>query len=146
LRGTFAITQIRKISRNKIPSLKYKNLYAPTLFKSTLTQPGIELRRNSWDIVNNESEIYKSNLESKNLVIYLYSLSYNLVREVLTKLGINLVLTRDIKKANIIIGLKKSIQKNSKLKNLAEQRNILIYAVNRSSTYQIAKLLQFIVF
>lgn len=146
LRGTFAITQIRKISRNKIPSLKYKNLYAPTLFKSTLTQPGIELRRNSWDIVNNENEIYKSNLESKNLVIYLYSLSYNLVREVLTKLGINLVLTRDIKKANIIIGLKKSIQKNSKLKNLAEQRNILIYAVNRSSTYQIAKLLQFIVF
>ena len=146
LRGTFAITQIRKISRNKIPSLKYKNLYAPTLFKSALTQPGIELRRNSWNIVNNESEIYKSNLESKNLVIYLYSLSYNLVREVLTKLGINLVLTRDIKKANIIIGLKKSIQKNSKLKNLAEQRNILVYAVNRSSTYQIAKLLQFIVF
>ena len=85
-------------------------------------------------------------MESKNLVIYLYSLSYNLVREVLTKLGINLVLTRDIKKATIIIGLKKSIQKNSKLKNLAEKRNILIYAVNCSSTYQIAKLLQFIVF
>ena len=104
-----------------------------------LTQPGLELKRNSWNIVNNESEIYKSNLESKNLVIYLYSLSYNLVREVLTKLGINLVLTRDIKKATLVIGLKKSIQKNYKLKSLAEQRNILIYAVNRSSTYQIGQ-------
>ena len=146
LRGTFAVTQIRQISKNKIPSLKYKNLYNPTLFKSMSKQTGLELTRNSWKAVNVEKEISKSNFESKNLVIYLYSLSYNLVREVSTKLGIELILTRNIKKANMIIGLKKSIQKNHKLKNLAEQRNILIYAVNRSSTYQIAKLLQFIVF
>ena len=79
-------------------------------------------------------------------MIYLYSLSYNLVREVLTKFGIKIILTRDIKKANIVIGLKKSIQKNNKLRSLAEHHNIIIYAVNRSSTYQIAKLLQFIVF
>lgn len=146
LRGTFAVTQIRQISKNKIPSLKYKNLYNPTLFKSMSKQTGLELTRNSWKAVNVEKEISKYNFESKNLVIYLYSLSYNLVREVSTKLGIELILTRNIKKANMIIGLKKSIQKNHKLKNLAEQRNILIYAVNRSSTYQIAKLLQFIVF
>ena len=118
----------------------------PRYINTSLTQSNIELPRTSWNSINNDNQIQKNNLKSKNLVIYLYSLSYNLVREVLTKFGIKVTLTRDIKKANIVIGLKKSIQKNKKLRNLAEHHNIIIYAVNRSSTYQIAKLLQFIVF
>nr|YP_010172768.1 hypothetical protein ycf45 [Eucampia zodiacus]QSH90658.1 hypothetical protein ycf45 [Eucampia zodiacus] len=146
LRGTFAITQVRKINKDKTPSLKYKNLYTSSFFNSSLTQSNLELQRTSWNSINNDNQIQKNNLKSKNLVIYLYSLSYNLVKEVLTKFGIKVTLTRDIKKANIVIGLKKSIQKNNKLRNLAEHHNIIIYAVNQSSTYQIAKLLQFIVF
>jgi len=146
LRGTFAITQVRKINKDKIPSLNYKNLYAPSFFKTSLTQSKIELQKTSWNSINHNNKIQKNNLKTKNLVIYVYSLSYNLVREVLIKFGIKLILTRDIKKANIVIGLKKSIQKNKKLRDLADHHSIIIYAVNRSSTYQIAKLLQFIVF
>ena len=51
---------------------------------------------------------------------------------------------KEIKKASVIIGLKKHLQQNRKLQKIAKQRNIPIYGINRSSIYQIAKLIQFI--
>ena len=54
------------------------------------------------------------------------------------------VLTNEIKKANLIIGLKKHLRQNFKLKNLAKQKNIPIYTVNQLSFYQVSKLIQFI--
>ena len=62
----------------------------------------------------------------------------------IAKLEINIVLTKELKKASLIIGLKKHLQKNRKLQVLANQKKIPIYGVNRSSVYQITKLLQFI--
>jgi hypothetical protein len=56
-----------------------------------------------------------------------------------------LVVTKDIKKANFIIGLKKYLKENFKLKKFAQQKNIPIYTVNRASLYQITKLLQVII-
>ena len=58
---------------------------------------------------------------------------------------LNITLTKEIKKASVIIGLKKHLQQNQKLQYLAKQKKIPIYVVNRSSIYQITKLIQFIV-
>jgi hypothetical protein len=83
-------------------------------------------------------------LESKKLVIYPYSLSYNLLKEVLLKTGLKFVLTNEIKKASLIIGLKKHLKQNFKLITLAKQKKIPIYALNDVSLYQLAKIIQFI--
>ena len=80
----------------------------------------------------------------KTLIIYAYSFSYNLLKEVISKLNINVILTKEIRKASVIIGLKKHLKQNLNLQKLAKQKNIPIYGVNRSSIYQITKLLQFI--
>jgi hypothetical protein len=81
-------------------------------------------------------------LQSKKLIIYPYSLSYNLLKEVLLKTGLKFVLTNEIKKASLILGLKKHLKQNFKLTNLAKQKNIPIYALNQVSLYQITKILQ----
>ena len=81
----------------------------------------------------------------KKIFIYSYSLSYNLLKEIISKLDLNITLTKEIKKASLIIGLKKHLQQNQKLQYLAKQKNIPIYGVNRNSIYQITKLIQFIV-
>jgi hypothetical protein len=47
---------------------------------------------------------------------------------------------------NIIIGLKKHLKQNFKLKNLARQKKIPIYTINQVSIYQITKLLRSITF
>ena len=141
LRGNFTITQIRKLSRNEKITIKFHNFPINSLFRTT---PNLTtLTQNSWTSVN----IYKIQshlIKSKKLVIYLYSLSYNLIKEVIYKSGMDLILTKEITKASVIIGLKKHLRQNQKLKKLANRYNIPIYAVNRNSVYQVAKLIQFI--
>jgi len=93
---------------------------------------------------NNKNNNYSTNLKQKTLVIYVYSISYNLIKEVISKLDVNFIVTKEIKKASLIIGIKSQLQQNQKLQKIANQKNIPIYGVNRSSIYQIAKLIQFI--
>jgi hypothetical protein len=83
-------------------------------------------------------------LQSRKLVIYPYSLSHNLVKEVLLQMGLKFVLTNEIKKANLIIGFKKHLKQNFKLTNFAKQKNIPIYALNHINLYQVKKLIQVI--
>jgi hypothetical protein len=52
-------------------------------------------------------------------------------------MGFKFVLTNEIKKASLIIGLKKHLKQNFKLKNLAKQKNIPIYTLNQVSFYQV---------
>ena len=75
----------------------------------------------------------------KKLLIYAYLVSPNLIKEVISKTGLEVVLTKDIKKANLIIGLKKYLKQNLKLKKFAQQKNIPIYIVNRPTFNQIVK-------
>ena len=141
LRGNFTITQIRKLSRNEKITIKFHNFPINSLFRTT---PNLTtLTQNSWTSVN-ISKIQSHLIKPKKLVIYLYSLSYNLIKEVIYKSGMDLILTKEITKASVIIGLKKHLRQNQKLKKLANRYNIPIYAVNRNSVYQVAKLIQFI--
>ena len=59
-------------------------------------------------------------------------------------MGFNFLLTNEIRKASLVIGLKKHLKQNFKLKNLARQREIPIYTLNQVSVYQISKLIQYI--
>jgi hypothetical protein len=102
------------------------------------------LSMKNWVTINQANGERFSKLNSKNLVIYPYSLSNNLLKEVLLKIGIKFVLTNEIRKANLIIGLKKHLQQNFKLINLAKQKNIPIYTLNQVSFYQVSKLIQFL--
>jgi hypothetical protein len=54
------------------------------------------------------------------------------------------VLTNEIRKADLIIGLKKHLKQNFKLIQLAKQKNIPIYSLNQVSFYQVSKLIQFL--
>ena len=59
-------------------------------------------------------------------------------------MGFKFTLTNEIRKASLIIGLKKHLKQNFKLKSLAQQRKIPIYSLNQVSIYQIMKLVHYI--
>ena len=141
LRGNFGIRQIRQFNSTekiKIKSQKMQH-YQNSLIVNSGNLNNTFLKTNKNQIVKNQKFL---NLESKKLVIYPYSLSYNLLKEVLLKTRLKFVLTNDIKKASLILGLKKHLKQNFKLINLAKQKNIPIYALNQLSFYQITKLIQ----
>jgi stage III sporulation protein SpoIIIAA len=147
LRGNFAIGQLRQFSLTEkvmITSKRFQN-HQTSLIKSShnLTE-SLQLTNKNWVLVNQIKDDKSLRLKSKKLVIYPYSLSNNLLKEVLLKMEFKFVLTNEIRKANLIIGLKKHLKQNFKLISLAKQKNIPIYSLNQVSFYQVSKLIQFL--
>ena len=149
LRENYSVTQIRQVGLNKTPTINYCNLQtnSRTLYNSSRNLKNvITFNNKDWTILRKTNITNPKNIKNKQLLIYSYSLSNNLVKEAVSKLGIKLVLTKEIKKATLIIGLKKHLKQNIKFKKLALQYDIPIYTVNRGSVYQLTKLIQFILY
>jgi hypothetical protein len=124
----------------KISSKKFQNPQNSQL----KTQNHLEFPNKNWIFINQVKNEKVLRLKSKKLVIYPYSLSNNLLKEVLLRMKVKFVLTNEIRKANLIIGLKKHLKQNFKLINLAKQKKIPIYSLNQVSFYQVSKLIQFL--
>ena len=146
LRDHFTISQVRHVKRNERIIIKYKKLQKDFLSKnSQFSNKEMIAIHNNWSTVNQANILGSLNLRNTNLIIYPYSLSKNLIREILMRLGNKIIITNKIKQANCIIGLKKHLRQNFRLKKLANQRNIRIYTINQSSIYQVMRLLQFFI-
>jgi stage III sporulation protein SpoIIIAA len=147
LRGNFTIGQTRHFSlteKIKIKSKQFQNHQNSLLKSHTTSNDSLPSLNRNWISINQSTDEQFLKLKSKKLVIYPYSLSNNLLKEVLLKMGFKFVLTNEIRKANLIIGLKKHLKQNFKLTNLAKQKNIPIYTLNQVSFYQVSKLIQFL--
>lgn len=147
LRGNFGIGQIRQFhltEKMKIKCYKTQSYQNSLITPSNRLNNAFLLSNENWNLMNRLKDQKSLPFQSKKLVIYPYSLSYNLLKEVLLKTGVKFVLTNEIKKASLIIGLKKHLKQNFKLIDLAKQKNIPIYALNQISLYQITKIIQFI--
>lgn len=147
LRGNFIVGQIRQFSLAEKIKIKSKKLhsYQNSLLKTrTNLNDSFLSGNNNWISINKVKDKKSLKLKSRKLVIYPYSLSNNLLKEVLLKMGFKFVLTNEIRKASLIIGLKKHLRQNFKLTTLAKQKNIPIYSLNQVSFYQISKLIQFL--
>jgi stage III sporulation protein SpoIIIAA len=146
LRGNFKISQIRNIKKNEKLIINYKTLEKNSLIKNSrfLNKEMISINR-TWFEIEKSNNSRLLTLKNPTLIIYPYSLSKNLIREILTKFGDRIIITTQIKQANLIVGLKKHLKQNFRLKNLANKRNIPIYTINQRSIYQIMRLLQFFI-
>jgi len=146
LRGNFGIGQIRQFhltEKMKIKCYKTQSYQNSLITPSNRLNNAFLLSNENWNLMNRLKDQKSLPFQSKKLVIYPYSLSYNLLKEVLLKTGVKFVLTNEIKKASLIIGLKKHLKQNFKLIDLAKQKNIPIYALNQISLYQITKIIIF---
>lgn len=147
LRGNFTLGQTRHFSLAEKIKVKSKRFQTQQHWlsktRNNLNTPFL-LSTKNWLVINKAKDDKFLKLNSKNLVIYPYSLSNNLLKEVLLKMGLKFILTNEIKKASLIIGLKKHLKKNFKLIRLAKQKNIPIYTINNISFYQINKLINFL--
>jgi stage III sporulation protein SpoIIIAA len=147
LRGNFIVSQVRQFSlaeKIRIKSKRFQNTQNSLIKSSTNLSEGLTLTQKNWISINQLKDEKTLKLKSKKLIIYSYSISSNLLKEVLLKMGFKFVLTNEIKRAELIIGLKKHLKQNFKLTNMAKQRNIPIYSLNQVSFYQISKLIQFL--
>ncbi len=144
LRANLTIGQIRQFyltEKIKIKCHKTQNYQNSLINSSNNLNNSFSLSNKNWILINRVKDKKSLKSQSKKLVIYPYSLSHNLLKEVLLKMGLKFVLTNEIKKASLIIGLKKHLRQNFKLTHLAKQKNIPIYALNQINIYQITKFM-----
>ena len=138
------IRQFSLVEKVKIKSKKLQNQSSSLIPSQNSFIPSSSFSNNNWMSINQAKDEKSLKLKPKPLVIYPYSLSNNVLKEVLLKMGFKFVLTNEIRKASLIIGLKKHLKQNFKLTNLARQKNIPIYSLNQVSFYQVSKLIQFL--
>ena len=146
LRGTFTISQVRNFSlteKIQVKCQKFQNYQNLLTNNRNNINESLDTINKNWSSINQPKDEKSLKLRSKKLVIYPYSLSKNLFKEVLYRMGVKFVLTNDIKKASLIIGLKKHLKQNFKLKNLAKQKNIPIYTLTQLSFYQVLQFVKF---
>ena len=146
LRGNLYSTQIRNKKKNEKLIINYNKLQNDFSLKNSkfLNKELLSINRN-WFLYNQFKSIKSLKLKTMTLIVYPYSLSKNLIREILLKFGDKVVFTRQIKQANLVIGLKKHLRQNFRLKSLANNQNVSIYAINQRSIFQIIRLLEFFV-
>ena len=139
LRRNYSVSQVRYIKRNEKIVIKYQNLQYDLSFFS---QNKLDLNKKNWSRINSYNKNIKHSVRSENINIYTYALSNSLIKEAVRKLGFKFVFTKTIKKATIIIGLKKQLKQNIRLKKFAKQKEIPIYTLNQLSIYQLTNLLK----
>ena len=141
LRNNFTVAQVRtRSTKDKIQIRcrqsqllwqSQKNVSKPQAFQST-----------NWVILNRLDVEKLVDRRQGTLTIYPYSLSPNLLKEALLKIGVTFTLTNHLKKANLVIGLKKHLKQNFKLKSLIRDKKIPIYTLNKINLYQVTKLVK----
>ena len=147
LRNHCMINQVRQFALTEKTQVKCSNVsnYQKFYLKNQNNlNKSINITNENWILVNQPKYQKSLELKSKKLVIYPYSLSNNLLKEVLLKMGVNFILTDDIRKASVILGLKPHLKQNFRLNNLAKQINIPLYTLNQVSVYQISKWIKLI--
>ena len=145
LRNSYGYEQIRQFASTEKTKIKFQRI--PNHFKlsgknNRDSNSQLMMRNNSWGELNLSSETLIKNTVNNHLVIYSYSISNNFMREALSKSNLKFTLTNDLKKASLIIGLKKHLRQNFRIKQLAKQKNIPIYSLNQLSLYQFIKLIK----
>jgi stage III sporulation protein SpoIIIAA len=145
LRSNFVIGQTRQFSLTEKIQIKWQKSqnYSNFLLKNQ-TKESATNGEKYWVHRNRSINENALKITSKNLVIYSYSISNNFLKEAFLKLGVKFVLTNNIRKASLIVGLKKQLRENYKLKELARKKKIPIYSFHKISIYQVIKFIKFI--
>lgn len=81
-----------------------------------------------------------NNVKQENL-IYTLSVSNKIIDEACKKLKLNVILTKNIEKANVILILESHLEKNKKIKEILVKKNIPIITIKNNTVAQITKTL-----
>lgn len=77
--------------------------------------------------------------------LYVYGINLHQIENTIVSLNLSIVLTRDILRADYILALRPYIKQNSKIREVAKSRRIIIYTVHNNNSSNIVRALKQIV-
>lgn len=88
---------------------------------------------------------HKSNLISdgkKQIYVYPYHINIQHIRPVISALQLPITLTKDILCSDVILALRSNVKQNTKLRQIAKSRHLIIYTVHNSTVSHITRALR----
>jgi len=79
---------------------------------------------------------------NRNIQLYSYGINIQQIESIIKTFNFSVLLTRDILRADIILGLKTYIKHNSKIYQIAKSKNITIYTIHSSTINNIVRALR----
>lgn len=76
-------------------------------------------------------------LEIPHQYLYAYSLSWQHITSVISSLDLPIILTKEIEKSDAILALRNQVKQNTKLRQIAKSKQIIIYTIQNSTVPQI---------
>ncbi|MCA1992570.1 MAG: AAA family ATPase [Coleofasciculus sp. S288] len=104
-----------------------------------------QLLNQSWfqqDGFNNGERMVGPNGEDLPLRVYPYGVSRHQLEQVIQVLNLPVLLTKDMDSADAVLGLRSHVKNHSKLRSIAQARQIPIHAVKASTIPQITRALR----
>lgn len=81
-------------------------------------------------------------LERPHQYLYAYSLSWQHITSVISSLDLPIILTKEIEKSDAILALRNQVKQNTKLRQIAKSKQIIIYTIQNSTVPQITRALR----
>nr|YP_009297908.1 hypothetical protein Plocam_010 [Plocamium cartilagineum]AOM67846.1 hypothetical protein Plocam_010 [Plocamium cartilagineum] len=84
----------------------------------------------------------RSSTNLKHISLYAYSINIQHIEAVINTLKLPFILTRDLMKADVILALRSSVKQNTKLRQIAKAKQMIIYTIHSSSILNITRALR----
>nr|YP_010951560.1 Ycf45 [Laurencia catarinensis]WMP12499.1 Ycf45 [Laurencia catarinensis] len=99
------------------------------------------INSSSYNFSRNLGLQYRNKGFSK-IVLYVYGINVQQVETTINVLKLSITLTRDILRADYILGLRAYIKQNSKIREIAKSKHIVIYTIHKNNTNNIIRALK----
>nr|YP_009395408.1 hypothetical protein [Polysiphonia infestans]ARW64388.1 hypothetical protein [Polysiphonia infestans] len=164
LQGSLIFLQRRMLNDNKFICIKaedfnsldfivHSNSSSSGVIKSSFNEESFLSfkHNNNYKILPKSYSYFKTSFDIKDQkisalfmisILYIYGINIQQVKSSIKNLKLSLVLTRDIFKADYILGLKSSVKYSSKIRRVAKLKKIIIYTINTNTLKSVNKALK----
>nr|YP_009395817.1 hypothetical protein [Herposiphonia versicolor]ARW64797.1 hypothetical protein [Herposiphonia versicolor] len=131
------------------------------MYSNSFSSSSASVNQSNLAIIKNYSQFNQSNLPTKtkilnvskftNLInksssyvlpkLYIYGMNIRQVEQIISDLNLSIVLTRDLLKADYILGIRSYIKHNAKMRQIANLRHIVIYTIHSHNRNNIIRAL-----
>lgn len=134
LKNSYNRTKLSKYEYNSAKNINNKFFDSISVQSSTPVRAKLDCKQKLKDSVHS-IQVYP-------IFLYSYLVSLTQINQVIETFTLPLIVTKDLGKADVILALRSHVKQNTKLRHMAQSRQITIYTIHSSTIAQVTRALR----
>nr|CRF40145.1 Hypothetical protein ycf45 [Laurencia snackeyi] len=134
-------TQSKLVDMSNLYSFQNQNFISLSKHPNSNVLINNNINRSSYNFSKNSPIEYR-NKSFSTAKLYVYGINVQQVETTINALKLSITLTRDILRADCILGLRAYIKQNTKIREIAKSRHIVIYTIHKNNVNNIIRALK----